>query len=1016
MLAAACSKYKYETVAGDPLNTRIYTLDNGLKVYMSVNKEAPRIQTYIAVKVGGKNDPAETTGLAHYFEHLMFKGTQQFGTSDYAAEKPMLDEIESLFEVYRKTADEAERAAIYRRIDSISYEASKIAIPNEYDKLMSAIGANGTNAFTSQDMTVYVEDIPSNQIDNWAKIQADRFKNPVIRGFHTELETIYEEKNMSLTQDSRKVWEAMDAALFPNHPYGTQTVLGTQEHLKNPSITNVRNYHKTYYVPNNMAVCVSGDFEPDEMVATIEKYFGDMQPNPNLPELQFEPEKPITTPVVKEVYGLEAANVMLGWRLPGANDKSTDISDIVGSILYNGQAGLIDLDLNQQQKVLSAYGYASTQPDYSSFLVAGRPKTGQSLDEVRDLLLEEVAKLRRGDFDEKLIEATINNYKMQLMRSFEENDSRAILYVYSFISGADWADEVARLDRMSKITKQDVVEWANKYLGPESYAIIYKREGKDPDEQKIAAPKITPIVTNRDSQSEFLSEIQTSQVQPIEPVFVDYKKDMSQFEAQPGIDVLYKKNETNDIFTLIYVFNTGTENDPALNLAFNYLSYLGTDKMTAEEIASEMYDIACSFYMNAGANQSSIQITGLSENMGKAMEIVEGLIAGAKPDEAILENCKADMLKSRADAKLNQSRCFGALQRYLFYGGDFIRRTTLTDPALQALTSGAAARQNRRPDGQTARSALLRPAERGRSQECAGETPQGRRRPAAAGEEVQRPAAHRREQGRTGSVRRQTALLPAVLEPRREIRRGSRSRNHALQRIFRRRHEHHRLPRDARGARSGVHGMGHPRYAEQRQRRLQLLRLHRHAERQDAKSRRSVRRHHQQHARIGKGVRHRQGSPRLAPAYRAHGQRRRIVELSPRPRSGPRRTPRQADFREGPVHDARRRESRPAEVGQRPQIRLRHSGRHSGPRSQLPENPRSHSDRIAGGDFRLLTRRNPQKRRTPQEISCGVPVFSMSGTANGGRPCRPWRSRRRFSRSSGQSSPSSRSGRGSDAS
>ena len=334
LVVTSCSKYRYEEVADDPLHSRIYTLDNGLKVYMTVNGEAPRIQTYIAVRVGSKNDPLETTGLAHYFEHLMFKGTKSFGTQDYEAERPMLDEIERLFEVYRTTTDADERRAIYARIDSVSQEASKLAIPNEYDKLMSAIGANGTNAFTSQDMTVYVEDIPSNQIDNWAKIQADRFKNPVIRGFHTELETIYEEKNMSLTQDSRKVWEAMDAALFPNHPYGTQTVLGTQEHLKNPSITNVRNYHKTYYVPNNMAVCVSGDFEPDEMVATIEKYFGDMQPNPNLPELQFEPEKPITTPVVKEVYGLEAANVMLGWRLPGANDKSTDISDIVGSILY----------------------------------------------------------------------------------------------------------------------------------------------------------------------------------------------------------------------------------------------------------------------------------------------------------------------------------------------------------------------------------------------------------------------------------------------------------------------------------------------------------------------------------------------------------------------------------------------------------------------------------------------------------------------------------------------------------
>ena len=353
LLTTACtdsSGYTYETVKNDPLKTRIYTLDNGLKVYMSVNKAEPRIETYIAVKVGGKNDPSETTGLAHYFEHLMFKGTQQFGTSNYEAEKPLLDQIEQLFEVYRKTTDDAERAAIYRQIDSISYEASKYAIPNEYDKLMSAIGALETNANTSMDRTVYIENIPSNQIENWARIQADRFKNVVIRGFHTELETIYEEKNMSLTQDGRKIWEAMDAALFPNHPYGTQTVLGTQESLKNPSITNVKNYHKTYYVPNNMAVCVSGDFDPDEMVATIEKYFGDMQPNPNLPKLHFEPEQPITAPVVKEVYGLEAANVMLGWRLPGATDPSTDVANIVGSVLYNGQAGLIDLDLNQQQR------------------------------------------------------------------------------------------------------------------------------------------------------------------------------------------------------------------------------------------------------------------------------------------------------------------------------------------------------------------------------------------------------------------------------------------------------------------------------------------------------------------------------------------------------------------------------------------------------------------------------------------------------------------------------------------
>ena len=221
-MATACaetSPFKYESVPNDPLKARIYTLDNGLKVYMTVNKETPRIQTYIAVRVGGKNDPAETTGLAHYFEHLMFKGTQRFGTQNYEQEKPMLDQIEQLFEVYRKTTDEAERQAIYHQIDSVSYEASKLAIPNEYDKLMSAIGATGTNAYTGFDQTVYVEDIPSNQIDNWAKIQADRFENNVIRGFHTELETVYEEKNMSLTSDGRKVYEAVLTALFPDHPY-----------------------------------------------------------------------------------------------------------------------------------------------------------------------------------------------------------------------------------------------------------------------------------------------------------------------------------------------------------------------------------------------------------------------------------------------------------------------------------------------------------------------------------------------------------------------------------------------------------------------------------------------------------------------------------------------------------------------------------------------------------------------------------------------------------------------------
>lgn len=687
MLLSACgSKYAYESVKGDPTQTRIYTLDNGLKVYMSVNDEEPRIQTYIAVRVGGKNDPSETTGLAHYFEHLMFKGTESFGTQDYAAEKPMLDEIEQLFEVYRKTEDEAERKAIYKRIDSISYEASKLAIPNEYDKLMASIGAQGTNAYTGYDMTVYVENIPSNQVENWLKIEADRFKNVVIRGFHTELETIYEEKNMSLTQDARKVYEAMNRALFPNHPYGKQTVLGTQEHLKNPSITNVKNYHDQYYVPNNMAICLSGDFDPEQMIALIDQYFGDMQPNPSIPVLEYEPEQPITEPIVTEVWGLDAANVAIGWRIGGAASEDADLANIVGSILYNGQAGLIDLDLNQQQKTLSAYGYPSLSADYGYIQLAGRPKQGQTLEEVRDLLLGEVAKLRAGDFDEALIAAAVNNYKLEAMQYLDSNDGRADMYVQSFINHTEWKDEVEVFDRLSKITKEDIVRFANEKLGEQSYAIIYKREGKDPNEQKIAKPEITPIVTNRDAQSDFFKAVAASEVQPIEPRFVDFEKDMDRFEAQSGIEVLYKQNTTTDYFSLEYMFDLGTMNNPALGLAFDYAEYLGTMAKTAEQIQSELYGLACWFNLRAGASRCYISVEGLGENMVQAMEIVEDLLANAVADEAILANVKQDMLKSRANAKLNQSSNFSALQSYVVYGEEGMKNR-LSNEQLMALTS-----------------------------------------------------------------------------------------------------------------------------------------------------------------------------------------------------------------------------------------------------------------------------------------------------------------------------------------
>ena len=452
LLSSCGSKYSYESVPGDPMGTRIYTLDNGLKVYLSVNKDAPRIQTIVAVNAGGKNDPAETTGLAHYFEHLMFKGTQNFGTVDYATEKVYLDQIEDLFEVYRKTTDAAERKALYAKIDSVSQIAASYAIPNEYDKLMAAIGSQGTNAFTSNDITAYVEDIPSNQIENWAKIQADRFQNPVIRLFHTELETVYEEYNMNQVSDMRQMWNKMFTALFPHHPYGTQTVIGDPEQLKNPSIVNIKHFFDTYYVPNNMAVVMVGDLDPDKTIALVDKYFGQLKAK-DFPEFTYEEEKPLDHNILDTVVGQDPAYICVGWPLPSPRDPEVAVADLVANVLMNGSTGLFDVNLNQQQKVMVAQGMNMSLADYGILMAFGMPRQGQTLDQVKDLMLEQVERLKKGDFSEEMLKAIVDNYTVSQYKALRDNNSRAMQMMTAFNNHEDWDDVVNRID-----LKLDIVE------------------------------------------------------------------------------------------------------------------------------------------------------------------------------------------------------------------------------------------------------------------------------------------------------------------------------------------------------------------------------------------------------------------------------------------------------------------------------------------------------------------------------------------------------------------------------
>ena len=681
-MSVQAKDYKYQEVPGDLMKTRIYTLDNGLKVYLSVNKEKPRIQTYIAVRTGSKNDPAETTGLAHYLEHLMFKGTKQFGTNNAAAEAPLLDEIEQRYEAYRKLTDPEARKQAYHEIDSVSQLAAKYFIPNEYDKLMAAIGAQGTNAFTSNDVTCYTEDIPSNEIENWAKIQSDRFQNMVIRGFHTELEAVYEEYNIYLTDDGDKLWSALGKKLTPTHPYGLQTTIGTQDHLKNPSITNIKNYFKKWYVPNNVAICMAGDLDMDKTIAIIDQYFSDWKPGADVSQPVFPEQKPLTAPADTSVIGQQAEQVLVGWLAKKASDLQCDTLDVIGDMLSNGKAGIFDLGLNQTMKVQGAGAGLQEQQDYSAFILMGRPRPNQSLEEVRALMLGEMENLKKGNFSDDLLPSVINNMKLSYQRSLENNRWRVSQYMNAFINGKSWQQQTEKMNRISKMTKQQIVDFANRFF-TDGYATVFKKQGTDSTQKKIDKPAITPIQANRDQKSAFVQAIQDSKVEPIQPVFVDFSKDMTVTKTKKKLPLLYKKNTGDELFNLVFRYEFGHEDDNRYDIASAYLDYVGTDKLSAMEIKQQFYKLACNYYVNVNGNNLNISLSGLSENMPAALQLLEDVLHNAKADKDSYDQFVDLTLKGRNDRKKDQRTCFDYLYYYSIYGPHNMRRDDMTEQQLR---------------------------------------------------------------------------------------------------------------------------------------------------------------------------------------------------------------------------------------------------------------------------------------------------------------------------------------------
>lgn len=678
------SGLSYEIIENDPTGLRVYTLDNGLKVYLSKNTDEPKIQTYIGVRAGSNYDPKESTGLAHYLEHMVFKGTHKIGTVDWKKEKVYLDKISNLYAQHRREEDEKKKASIYKEIDKVSLEASNYSIANEYDKMTTSLGATGTNAYTSFEQTVYTNKIPANELDKWIDLEAERFSTLVLRLFHTELEAVFEEFNRGQDNDFRKSYAAMLDGLFPNHPYGQQTTIGTAEHLKNPSMVDIHNYFDTYYVPNNMAVILVGDLDFDKTIKKINETFGTYKrkelTHPVLPK-----EEVITKPIIKEVFGPTAESISISFRSNGVSTEDEKFVTLVDMIMANGNAGLIDLNLNQNQLVQGASSSPTFLKTYGFHTFTGTPKSGQTLDEVKTLLLAQIEKLKKGEFAEWMIEAVVNDLKLSRTRKYENNSALADAYVNAFIYGENWADKVKFIDDLKKITKQELVGFANSFY-KKNYVVTYKRKGIDKNIVKVQNPGITPINLNRDKSSPYLTTFNKIQSKPLQPKYIDYKTAIKEVKIENGNKVSYVLNEKNDLFNMNIVFDMGKDNDNKLSLAAGYLEYLGTDKYTAEEIKKEFYKLGISYYVAVQDDKTYVGLHGLKENLPKGLALLEHFWDHAIADKDAYIKYVNKIYKGRLDGKTQKRNIlWNGLMSYGQYGENSRLRNIMQIDELKAI-------------------------------------------------------------------------------------------------------------------------------------------------------------------------------------------------------------------------------------------------------------------------------------------------------------------------------------------
>lgn len=661
------------------LNVEHYELSNGFQVYLNEDKNASNVYGAVWVNAGGKNDPADATGIAHYLEHMLFKGTQDLGTQNYTLEKPHLDSIRLLYDQLALEKDKEAKLSIQKLINAQELKASEYAIPNEFDRLIKGIGSSGVNASTSNDYTNYYNYFPSNQLAKWLDIYAHRFQDPVFRLFQSELEAVYEEKNRAGDDLENRVFTKFNEYIYGDQPYSTQTVLGSVEHLKNPSLTKMYQYFKDYYVANNMALVLSGNFNAEEVKPLIEASFGSLKSG-EVPEFPEYEKNSFEGRVVEKVRITPIKAGFMGYKLVPYSHPDRPALELIGQMISNGnQTGFID-KLNLENEVLYAGGFQEFMEEDGSAFIFFVPKIfGKSLNTFEDRIRESFRGIAAGSFSDEYFESIKYGLYRNFSLSLEDLASRGRYLGLSFIYDLDPEELLAYSEKIRAVSKEELQRAAAKYYG-EDYFIMQSRTGF-PKKVKLQKPPYKPISERTEESSVYATAFKEISETPPDPNFIDLDKDLSINDGY----LYYTRNPLNDIFSLHLSIAGGVGKNPNYSLLAEALNSAGTTTYSAPELKNKFASLGATYGFSADYNSFDISLTGLDSNFNGTLDLLEELLTNFNPTEQTVKYLYNQRTTENKLNKNNPSTGGRILYNYGLFGNESQFKTRLPIKKLKNL-------------------------------------------------------------------------------------------------------------------------------------------------------------------------------------------------------------------------------------------------------------------------------------------------------------------------------------------